>query len=62
LASSAQQAAIASIQRRQYGHSPADEGGSVAEAFEGGFAWRDAAAPGDEPPMPPLYPFDTGSS
>lgn len=61
LSSSSQRAAIAAIQQRQYGGTPAGEGVDLAATFARGFAWRNDTAGGDDSPLPPLYPFDLGS-
>ncbi|PWK83513.1 BatD family protein [Fulvimonas soli] len=58
LAAPAQREAIAALQRQRYAGAPATAGTALAAAFVRGFAWRDGAGKdGDEPPLPPLYPF-----
>ncbi|KRE89831.1 hypothetical protein ASG87_02465 [Frateuria sp. Soil773] len=57
LAAEPQRAAIAALQRRQYADAAAGASPGLAEAFAGGFAWREASGGGDDAPLPPLYPF-----
>lgn len=60
LASDAQRAAIAWLQRRQYAGVAARDGIDLHAAFAKGFAWRTANDGDDDAPLPPLYPFDLG--
>ncbi|TAL82588.1 MAG: protein BatD [Rhodanobacter sp.] len=53
-----QRAAIAALQRRQYGGVLADaDDDSLATAFKPGFVWRAVDAGSDDEGLPPLYPF-----
>jgi len=56
LASAPQREAIEALQRRRFAAASADATPDLAGAFRQGFRWREPP-PGDEPPLPPLYPF-----
>ena len=56
LASPAQRAAIDTLQRRRFAATTAPPTMDLATTFAHGFHWRTPGA-GDEPPLPPLYPF-----
>lgn len=56
LAAATQRKAIASLQRRRFGTGSDSPAPDLAAVFAKGFQWRDDSA-GDEPPLPPLYPF-----
>ncbi len=60
LADDRQQAAVASLQQRQYGAGTAGEGlgRELAAAFKPGFRWRAPGGPGTPDDLPPLYPFE----
>jgi hypothetical protein len=53
-----QRAAIDALQQRRYGGCsvPAD-GAALAQAFSGGFSWRQSDPGDQEGDLPPLYPF-----
>lgn len=51
-----QREAIESLQRRRFAAEATTPGPDLAAAFARGFQWRTPGA-GDEPPLPPLYPF-----
>jgi hypothetical protein len=56
LASAAQREAIDQLQRRRFAADASGPAPDLAAAFRQGFQWREPAA-GEEPPLPPLYPF-----
>ncbi|MCX7515071.1 BatD family protein [Frateuria hangzhouensis] len=56
LASDGQREAIEQLQRRRFAAGESGPAPDLAAAFRRGFQWR-APASGDEPPVPPLYPF-----
>lgn len=56
LASAAQREAIDRLQRRRFAATEGEAAPDLAAAFASGFQWRDTRS-GDEPPLPPLYPF-----
>jgi hypothetical protein len=56
LASTAQREAIDHLQRRRFASGGDASSPDLAAAFARGFQWRDGP-PGEEPPLPPLYPF-----
>jgi hypothetical protein len=56
LASAAQRDAIDHLQRRRFAAGGDGSSPDLAAAFARGFQWRDGPS-GEEPPLPPLYPF-----
>ncbi|HEV2541098.1 MAG TPA: BatD family protein [Frateuria sp.] len=56
LASADQREAIDHLQRRRFATAGDTASPDLAAAFARGFQWRDGP-PGEEPPLPPLYPF-----
>ncbi|UGB39757.1 BatD family protein [Frateuria soli] len=56
LASPTQREAIESLQRRRFAADASGPGPDLAGAFRQGFRWREPPS-GEEPPLPPLYPF-----
>jgi hypothetical protein len=56
LASAAQREAIEALQRRRFAADASGPSPDLASAFRHGFQWREAP-PGEESPLPPLYPF-----
>jgi len=56
LASTLQREAIEALQRRRFAANDQGTAPDLAGAFRQGFEWRERSA-GDEPPLPPLYPF-----
>jgi hypothetical protein len=56
LASATQHEAIENLQRRRFAADGSGPAADLAGAFREGFQWRVADA-GEEPPLPPLYPF-----
>ena len=56
LASDAQREAIDQLQRRRFAADASGPAPDLAAAIRQGFQWREPPA-GDEPPLPPLYPF-----
>ncbi|HEV2621096.1 MAG TPA: BatD family protein [Frateuria sp.] len=56
LASASQREAIDHLQRRRFATDGNAASPDLAAAFARGFQWRDGP-PGEQPPLPPLYPF-----
>ena len=56
LASATQRQAIEALQRRRFAADASGPAPDLASAFRQGFQWRERPS-GEEPPLPPLYPF-----